>query len=520
MRDDGKLIQRERLRSERSRRVDVGEKGRGAGHGRGETAQRSNHPSSLAHTCRDPEIVFADVARVRTTGRWRDSLSLLGEGPGEGSEPHTPRRTTAYLDRDRATPPAPRAIIIGAANENPFANPARRLTHLGWSRYKLRVPQSEDVRAPSEGDSPDVLYVITDLELGGVPLHLHRLALAMRDRGLRVAVVSLARPGPVGDRMKADGIPVYSCDGRGGWDVRVIPRLASIIRRTQPRVIHALLFHANLASRWAAQSVGFPADRLVCEIQTVEVERRWHLWLDNMTYDLCRFTVGNSPSVIEHLAERGRIPRDRLRLVRGGIEPAPLRQAPASDRTALGAPPDARLVLWAGRLDPVKGLALLLDAFRAVSQQVDAHLCLAGGGPLRGELERQITRLALGDRVHLLGPRSDVPSLLRAADVFVFPSRTEGLPNALLEAMATGCPIVTTDVPGCRDLIEHDRTGLLVPYADTTSLSAALLRLLEDRATARRLGREASETVERRWHICQTHDAYAVLYAELLTQNR
>lgn len=372
-----------------------------------------------------------------------------------------------------------------------------------------------------------ILYVITDLEVGGVPLHLHRLARAMKARGYRPTVVSLAPAGPVADMLRGDTIDVQSCQGHGGWDFRVIGRLARILQKVRPDIIHALLFHANVAARRAARKADFPSECVVCEIQTVEVERRWHLWVDRLTHRGCRFTLGNSPSVIEHLAARAKIPRDRLRLVRGGIDPKPLQDAQPLDRSTLNLPPDVPLVLWVGRLDPVKGLDRLLQAFRLALEaegeqhiaRSDAHLLLAGDGPLRAELEAQIEQLELQGRVHLLGARRDVPSLLKAADVFVFPSRTEGLPNALLEAMAAGCPIVTTDVPGCRDLIEHERTGLLVPYGDTDSLTAAISRLLRDRTTAQELADRAVKEVTKIWHVEGTHDAYAHVYAEILASS-
>ena len=138
------------------------------------------------------------------------------------------------------------------------------------------------------------------------------------------------------------------------------------------------------------------------------------------------------------------------------------------------------------------------------------------GGAYERCLRETLDRLALPRVVHLLGPRDDVPSLMRSADLFVFPSRTEGLPNALLEAMSAACPIVTTDVPGCHDLVTHERTGLLVPYGDTSALANAMRRLLMDPAFARTLGRAASDEVDRRWHIRNTFDAYETLYREAL----
>ena len=361
-----------------------------------------------------------------------------------------------------------------------------------------------------------ILYVITDLDVGGVPLHLRRLACAMRNRGFEPQVVSLAGIGPIGERLRKDGIQVDACRACCGWDVRVIFRLARIMRRMNPDIVHSLLFHANLAARLATRRAEVPVDRLLCEIQTVEVERSWHLTLDRWTHRRCRWTIGNSQAVVDHLAIKARIPRQRLKLVPGGIDPAPLREAVPTERSTLGIPDHARIVLWVGRLDPVKGLDVLVRAFETVTKQIDVHLLLAGDGPLRGELNTQIEACSTPDRIHLLGSRDDVPELLRCADAFAFPSRTEGLPNALLEAMAAGCPIVTTDVPGCRDLIRNDDTGLLVPYGDTAALSQALSKLLTRRDTATRLGSNAQQSVSENWHFDRTLDAYESLYRKVL----
>jgi len=366
------------------------------------------------------------------------------------------------------------------------------------------------------GEETTILYVITDLLVGGVPLHLHRLALAMRKRGYRPTVVSLAPTGPVGDRLRQDGITVESCEGCCGWDLRVVSRLKRILRREKPDIVHAMLFHANVAVRLAARGGGIPASRILCEIQTVEVERRWHLTVDRWTHRRSRLTVGNSPSVIDHLHRNGRIPADKLRLVRGGIDPTRILEARPADRAALGVDNDAPIIFWSGRLDPVKGLDYLIDAFHSLREECQANLLLAGEGDEREVLQSKIEKLGLRDWVHLLGTRSDVPSLLKAADLFVFPSRTEGLPNALLEAMAAGCPIVTTNVPGCRDLIRHKENGLIVEYGDASGLAQAMRRALEDRTQAESFGKRAAADVSENWHIDKTNDTYAALYDEVI----
>lgn len=365
-----------------------------------------------------------------------------------------------------------------------------------------------------------LLYVITDLEVGGVPLHLHRLVAEMTRRGYTASVVSLAPPGPVADQLRLDGVTVFSCEGQGGRDFRVIGRLAEVMKPERPDIVHAMLFHANFAARRAGKKAGISPNRILCEIQTVEVERRWHLWVDRFTHRGCRLTIGNSPSVIEHLARAARIPRDRLHLVQGGIDLARVTDSPPLDRARLPAPMGAKLVLWTGRLDPIKGLSTLLKALAQVDPGQSAHLLLAGDGPLRDDLEREALALGIEDRMHVLGVRRDVPSLLHSVDLFVFPSRTEGLPNALLEAMAAGLPIITTDVPGCRDLIDDGQTGLIVPRDDTSALAGAIDRLLRDDDLAARLGAQAHRKVSASWHINTTFDAYDALYRQVLASAR
>ncbi|MFQ5491192.1 MAG: glycosyltransferase, partial [Phycisphaerae bacterium] len=118
--------------------------------------------------------------------------------------------------------------------------------------------------------------------------------------------------------------------------------------------------------------------------------------------------------------------------------------------------------------------------------------------------------------IHLLRVRNDVPSILRSADVFVFPSRTEGLPNALMEAMAAGLPIVTTGAPGCRDLIQPGVTGLVVPIDDAKALAAAVQRLLSAPTFGDRLGAAARQYAERNLLLTKSFESYLEMYRTVL----
>lgn len=370
------------------------------------------------------------------------------------------------------------------------------------------------------GRAPRLLYVITDLEVGGVPLHLLRLAPAVRDAGYAVAVASLKSPGPVRDRLRHAGIDVLTCNAGGAFDWRLVDRLGRLISDFAPDLVHTLLFHANVAGRLVGALCGFPRDRLVCEIQTVEIERRWHLWGDRLTYRLCRCLVGNSPSVVDHLHARAKVPRERLRLVLGGVDVARYASADALPREALGVRANEKVLLWVGRMDPVKGLDTLVAAVDLVRRNWPVKLLLAGDGPERANVESGIARRGLGDCVRLLGRRDDVPRILKSADVFVLPSRTEGLPNAILEAMAGGVPVIATDVPGSRDLVTDGVTGLLTPVDDAHRLAVGIEKLLSNAVAARRMAENAREMVAREYTLERCHKRYLELYREVLADGR
>lgn len=327
-------------------------------------------------------------------------------------------------------------------------------------------------------DRPSVLYVITDLEVGGVPLHLSRLAPGVAARGWNVAVACLAPRGPVAGRLEASGVAVIPLNARGAWDARCVLRLASVIETVRPTIVHSLLFHANVAARLACAWIAYPASRVVCEIQTVEIERRWHLWADRATFHLCAVEVGNSAGVIDHLSTVAGLPRDRLRLIEGGADVDRILNARPTARADIGVPDDAFIWLWTGRLDRIKGLDTLIDAFaRVTHDDPTSRLILVGDGPERTRIAERIRDHKLDRVVRLVGTRDDVPSLLRAADAFVFPSRTEGFPNALLEAMVAGLPCLASDIPGCRALIAHGVTGRLLPVDDVAAWHVAMCAL-------------------------------------------
>jgi glycosyltransferase involved in cell wall biosynthesis len=165
-----------------------------------------------------------------------------------------------------------------------------------------------------------------------------------------------------------------------------------------------------------------------------------------------------------------------------------------------------------------KGHALFLEAWPAVLRAFPkARALLVGDGPLRDAVRAKIVALGVGDSVQLLGSRPDVPALLALSEVVAQPSLREGFPNAILEALAAGRPVVATDVGGTREAIDHERTGLLVPSGDASALAAGLVRLLSNPDEARGLGHAGRRHVAEHFQIAAMVRAHEAAYDRVLS---
>jgi glycosyltransferase involved in cell wall biosynthesis len=225
--------------------------------------------------------------------------------------------------------------------------------------------------------------------------------------------------------------------------------------------------------------------------------------------------VGVSEAMTEALHRHLRIPRRKLYTIANGVESSS--GTSAADRVRalerLQLPDGARLVGTASRLVWEKGLSHLLEAWNVVRQaEPNAVLLIAGDGPERTALEALTDSLALRSHVRFLGMRDDVAALLSSLDVFVMPSVSEGLPMALLEAMAVGRPIVATNIGGMPDALAAGEAGLIVPPADPAALATAIIQLLNDPGYATRIGAAAASRFQERYTARAMARAYEDLY--------
>jgi glycosyltransferase involved in cell wall biosynthesis len=222
-----------------------------------------------------------------------------------------------------------------------------------------------------------------------------------------------------------------------------------------------------------------------------------HVWIERLLARRTQALVAVSEQVRRFLAAQLRLEPSAITLVRNGIAmPVASPERVAALRQRLALPSGEPVLGTVASLTQKKGHAFLLEAVAALrARGIRVSLVLAGDGPERASLEASASSFGIADRVHFLGVHEQVGDVLAVIDVFVLPSLTEGLPLALLEAMAAGKPIVATDVGGVPDVIVPGRNGVLVPARAAAPLADALQGLLDDRHRGAELGERARETV-------------------------
>lgn len=373
-----------------------------------------------------------------------------------------------------------------------------------------------------------VLYLVTSSGVGGTELALWQLLRHLDRTRWNPALVSLKPLGEGAARIRDLGIETLTLgvsDETGPYGSfetllagRRLPRLLGGRRFD---IVHAFLFRANLLSRLAAPRLGRPP--LVNAVRvTPEEESPWMRRVDRWTAPrVARFHL-QSEALAAGLRARLGVGRERCAVIPNGIPladaDAALAAARPGARTAMGLFRTDLAVACVGRLHRQKGLSVLLAAFHALLQTVPtARLLLAGDGPERRALEAAVDALRLRPFVRFLGTVPSSWELLAAADLFALPSLWEGMPNALLEAMAAGLPVVATAVGAVPEMVAAGTEGLLVPPGDAAALAQALAGLAADPQGRRELGRMARQRVERDFRIEATVAGVERLYGELLS---
>ncbi len=362
------------------------------------------------------------------------------------------------------------------------------------------------------GRSLRIVLALESSGPGGAENMVVSLTIALRELG-HDPIVATLREGWMTERAHAAGISVWVMPQRPGLDIAWIIRFARRLRRERIDVLHSHEFAMNIFGGTAA---------LLARVAAVSTIHGKHWIADRkrraLAYRVLRRAgvpvVAVSEDLARFLSEGLGIERGQIQLVRNGIaipaESGAVDRAEA--RRAIGLPMEGPLLVAVGNLYPVKDHATLL---RALALLPEARVAIAGRGDEEPNLRSLAAELGIEPRVHLLGLRSDVDRLLCAADIFVQPSRSEGLPLAVLEAMAAGLPVVATRVGGMGEAVVDGETGILVEPAQPEALARALQTLVADRDRREQMGIAAGQRARAEFSVESMARRYVSVYESL-----
>jgi glycosyltransferase involved in cell wall biosynthesis len=283
--------------------------------------------------------------------------------------------------------------------------------------------------------------------------------------------------------------------------------------------LHTWMIHANVIGRVLGRMAGVPI--IITSRRNVNIGGSVREYINRWTAGLGDRAIAVCELARQVEIEQTGVSPDKVVTIHNGIDvgkfsyPGP--QSPAQVRDSFGIPKGVPLVGTVGRFRPQKGLADLLAAMVQVRHLIpSARLLLVGGGELLDDLETKALSSGLGTAVTFAGMRSDVPKILAALDVFVSSSLWEGMPNAILEAMAAGLPVVATAVGGTPEVVEDGVTGLLVPPGDPKALAEAIACLLQDIDLRQQMGQAGRGRVTQHFSIERMVERTQTLYEQLL----
>ena len=391
-----------------------------------------------------------------------------------------------------------------------------------WQEVAQTEPSLSAADQPRRDRRLRVLHLVDTLNVGGTECQVTQLALHMQRFGFDITVGCLRAEGPLLRVLQRAGIPVVEFRKREtllSWNgIRQLLRLALFLRNGRFAVIQAHDLWANL--------LGVPAGRLA-RVPVVISSRRylddlewytpWRKRVVRLVYLLSTCVVVNSTAISERLVVKEQIPAAKIRTVRNGVDVERFcRARPERGKLLPNVGKHSKLiVVLANMYSRVKGHAGLISAARIVCEkEPDAVFLLIGDGPERPWLETQVRDAALDKSVLFVGRRTDIPEWLACCDLSVLSSEAEGLPNALLESMSAGLPVVATAVGGSKEIIEDGVNGQLVPPGNPELLAAAILRVIRNPNWANGLARCGQDDMRARFSFDRLVAELGRLYQE------
>lgn len=373
---------------------------------------------------------------------------------------------------------------------------------------------------------PCVAHIIYSLKAGGLENGLVNIINRIPETRYRHVIICLTDADQFAERISVDSVEIFQLHKKPGHDLMLYIRLWQLLRKLKPAVVHT----RNLSSL-EMQFVAFlvPGIKRVHgehgrDIDDLEGKNRKYNFLRKAMRLFVQRYIAVSEDLSYWLKATVAVPEKRVVQIYNGVDHAKFTGGQRNVSAVLPGNfklPDVLVVGTVGRLAAVKNQISLVRAFhRAVLDAPELadrlRLVLVGDGPMRLQIETEIESLGLSGSIWLAGNRDDIPQLLQAMDIFVLPSLGEGVSNTILEAMATGLPILATNVGGNPELVRDGENGMLVAVDDDDALATAILSLAKSPELRAAMGARSSERVTQSFNWDKTVDRYMSVYDELL----
>ncbi len=367
-----------------------------------------------------------------------------------------------------------------------------------------------------------ILILDNELDMGGKEKSLFQFIERTDRNRFHFAVCCLKKGGYFKESLSALGVPFYDNLLHHRFDPLAPLSLERVLRIEHPDLIYTFSHPNTVILSYLARLRGL-VRRVVVSYHAMGTTGRTRQVVPYIRPLLRRFDALLAVAEIQkdYLVEVEGLPREKLRVIHNGVDTVRYRPATGDERAGirkeLGFDDRDVVLITVASLKPLKRIDALLDAAAALKRGgARVRVVVVGDGPDRDALRALAARLEIEEECWFAGLRDDVDRLLRAADVFVLSSRTEAFPNVVLEAMATGLPVVTTDVGSVREMVEDHRSARIVPVGDDEALAAAIGELVDDAGARRRLGLRGREIVEERFRFDMMCAAREALFEELI----
>jgi len=367
-----------------------------------------------------------------------------------------------------------------------------------------------------------ILHLITALSVGGVQNQLAKVVSSYDRPAFSPSVCCLSHKGEIGDELERMGVEVKALGSKAaGFSPKLLWRLFHLLRAERIAVLrphkYRSALYGVLAGRMAKVPVIIPSFHLPQAIRKAK-RRSMIRFLSRMSDEV----VAVSQAVAENLTEGIGVPRSKIRVIHNGVDLREFENLPSKEQAQkrVKTPPDAWVIGGIGRMKAQKGFGNLLSALPLLEEKGlrNYWVMMVGDGDLRVGLERQALQSGCEEKVKFLGVRRDIPQLLRAMDVFVFPSLWEGFGTALLEAMAAQVPIVASDLPCVREIIPDERYGSLVPPGEVGALAEAILGIWRNGKPWETRVIAAKDRAIQDFSLARVVSTYQDLYQEILSR--